>query len=194
MYISHYKEIFNTMGILWSSSKEISKELIIRMSLNYKVKEITIFNLKEKYKEFIFDCYRKDEEVMSDGYINEKIERLLDDKCNQIVAFSIDIENPEYRYNTTNNKFQCIQARAIKEQLRKEYSSKVNNYFLDNIIHLADNNEETELLKTVFHKYKNFAVKRYIRKGEKTYINGIETTKNTSYLGIVNSIDSQEER
>lgn len=186
MYISHYKEIFNAMGILWSSSKEISKELIIRMSLNYKVKEITIFNLREKYKEFIFDCYRKDGEVLSDGYIDEKIERLLDDKCSQIVAFSIDIENPKYRYNTINNKFQCIQAREIKEQLRKEYSSKVNNYFLDNIIHLADNNEETELLKTVFDKYKNFAIKRYIREGEKT--------KNTTYLGIVNSIDSQEER
>ena len=140
MYISHYKEIFNAMGILWSSSKEISKELIIRMALNYKVKEITIFNLKEKYKEFILDCYTKDEEVMSDGYIDEKIERLLEDKCSQIVAFSIDIENPEYRYNTTNDKLQCIQARVLKEQLRKEYSKKVNNYFLDNIIHLSDNN------------------------------------------------------
>lgn len=194
MYISQYKEIFNAMGILWSSSKKISKELIINMSLNYKVKEVTIFNLEEKYKDFIFDCYRKDEEVMSDGYIDEKIERLLEDECSQIVAFSMDIENPEYRYNTTNNKLQCIQARRIKEELRKVYSNKVNNYFLDNIIHLADNNEETELLKGVFDKYKNFAVKRYIRKGEKNYINEIEKIKETSYIGIINAINSQDER
>lgn len=163
MYISKYKEKFYALGILWSSSKEISKELLINISNNYNIEDIKIFDLKDRYSDFIFDCYQEDEEVMSDGYIDEKIERLLKDKNSQIVTFSIEIENPIFVFNKSNNKKQCIQARKIKEFLRNKYSGKIKEYFLDNIIHLSDNERETELLEEVFNKYNYFVIKKYER-------------------------------
>ena len=134
MYISKYKEKFNALGILWSSSKEISKELLINISNNYNIEEIKIFDLNDRYIDFIFDCYKEDEEVMSDGYINEKVERLLKDRNSQIVAFSIEIENPTFVFNKSNNKRQCIQARKMKEYLRNKYSGKIKKFFFPIIL------------------------------------------------------------
>ena len=91
---------------------------------------------------------------MSDGYINEKIDRLLKDDNTTIVAFTIVIEDAIYKYDRKDN-LQCVQARNIKELLRKEYSKKVENYFLDNIIHLADNPQESEILKKYLINIKN---------------------------------------
>jgi len=61
-------------------------------------------------------------------------------------------------------------------------------------IHLSDNVEETELLKTVLDKNKKFVIKGYVRKGEKANINKLNENNESSYIRIVKSINSQEER
>ena len=86
------------------------------------------------------------------------LNRLLKDDNTTIVAFTLVIEDANYKYDKKGN-LQCVQARNIKELLRKDFSKKVENYFLDNIIHLADNPQESEILKKVFNKYQKYAIK-----------------------------------
>lgn len=192
MYISKNKEVFTAVGILWSSCKEFSKELLLKLAVEYKLIQICIYDLGDKYKEFIYDCYREDEEVMSDGYIDEKIIRLLQDTNTQIVAFAIEIENPQYKLNVQNSKLQCRQARIIKEKLRGQYSEKIYRYFLDNIIHLSDNQEESELLREVLSKHQEYVKASYIRKGAEPFWN-CQCNLN-SYIDTVRSIHNSDEK
>ena len=159
---------FIALGILWSSSKEVSKEILYKMSMKYKINEIIFYDLKEMYKDFILGCYENDEDVMSDGYIDEKIKRLLEDGSGQVIAFSLEIRDPQYRFN---KKIQCIQARELKEKIREEFRDKIENYFLDNIIHISDNQEETKWLNYLLNKYKKCIIKKYIRREEKSLVN-----------------------
>lgn len=131
--------------------------------MEYQLEQIVIYDLSNVYDKFIYECYQHDEDVMSDGYIDEKIDRLLKDSYHQVVAFTIEIQNPTYQYNSKGNK-RCLQARTTKNRIRKEFSTKVSNYFLDNIMHLSDNKEETELLVDVLNKYNIYAKKRLFKK------------------------------
>lgn len=92
MNIDKYKKSLDVVGILWSSSKDISKEIMIKIAKEYKLEQITIYDLSDVYRNFIYDCYKHDEDVMSDGYIDEKIARLISDSSHQIVAFTMEIE------------------------------------------------------------------------------------------------------
>lgn len=44
------------MGILWSSSKEYYKEIMLELAKEYKIEQIAIYNLKDKYTDFIIEC------------------------------------------------------------------------------------------------------------------------------------------
>ena len=161
---------FYAIGILWSSGKSLYPQLIKRILSEYDLMELLIIDLKKKYGNFILDCYRHDEEVMSDGYIDEKIRRLLQDKSSVIIIFSINITNPKFRVNKRNKNIECIQVRMMKEQLREQFSKKVRDYFLDNIIHASDNYQESEIMRNVVEKYSNYALKRYIKKGNNSIL------------------------
>ena len=155
---------FIANGILWSSCREYHKEILLELSKMSKIQQIVIYDLKDDYSTFIIECYKHDEDVMSDGYIDEKINRLLQDENARIVALSLIIKNPQYKYDKNDN-LQCIQARKIKELLRKTFSGKIHNYFLDNIIHLSDSPKESKILEKVFTKYDRYASKGYLIKG-----------------------------
>ena len=64
---------FSANGILWSSCKEYYKEILLELSRKYKIEQIAIYNLEKHYTDFIIECYQHDVDVMSDGYIEEKI-------------------------------------------------------------------------------------------------------------------------
>lgn len=120
-------------------------------------------------------------------------DRLLKDSYHQVVAFTIEIQNPIYQYDLMGNK-QCTQARTTKDKIRREFSTKIPNYFLDNIMHLSDNKEETELLVEVLNKYNIYAKKGYLRKGnESKYAHQLFKKQYNTYLKVVNSIDIKDE-
>lgn len=153
--------IFKANGILWSSCRDYYVDIMLELEKKYKVDRVIIYNLEHEYRNFIIDCYKHDEDVMSDGYIDDKVKRLLEDDNTIVVGFTLSINNPEYRYGARNN-LQCIQARNIKEIIRQNFSKKIYNYFLDNIIHLSDNEQESNILEVLFTKYQNYAIKRYL--------------------------------
>lgn len=152
------EDIFIANGILWSSCKGLYKEILMKLASSYNIEQVVIYNLKNSYANFIIGCYQHDEDVMSDGYIDEKINRLLQDDNTMIVAFTLAIANPQYRYSS-KGILQCIQARMLKESVRKDFSNKIDNYFLDNIIHMADNSDESRILERLFNQYEKYAIK-----------------------------------
>lgn len=88
---------------------------------------------------------------------------------------------------------QCIQARRLKEKIRNEFSSKINDYFLDNIIHLADNKLETDLLVEVLNKYSKYSKKGYLRRGcNAKYTSHLFETNNNTYINIVDTLNIKD--
>jgi hypothetical protein len=173
---------FKANGILWSSCKKYYKDILLELSSKFKIEQITIYNLANQYANFIVECYKHDEDVMSDGYIEEKIHRLLQDDTAMVVSFTLDIENPQYKYNAKGT-LQSIQARKLKEGVREKFSQIMENYFLDNIIHIADNPEESLILENVFDRYKKYAIKSCsLDESNASYILELCTKKESSCL------------
>lgn len=140
MYQSKIKESIYPVGILWNMSSKYAREMMLKIAIMQDVVQVRVYDLKEKYEDFVLECYEGDEEAYSGGYIYDKIKHMSADNS-RIVAFIFKIDNPTYR-NDDNGNRQCVEARRIKQEIRDEYAPKIDEYFFDNLIHISDNEEE----------------------------------------------------
>lgn len=67
MNIKRNDDVIELVGVLWSSSKQFSKDIILEIAIEHKLKQITIYDLSKEYDKFIYECYQHDEDVMSEG-------------------------------------------------------------------------------------------------------------------------------
>ena len=151
------------IGILWNMGSEFAQEMMLKIAIMEDVIQVRVYELEDKYSDFVLDCYKGDEEAYNEGYIFEKIENMKS-KNNRIVAFILKIDNPTYKTDS-NGKVQCVEAREIKQKIRDEYAPKIDGYFFDNIIHMSDDLEEMQRILQVLNRYKNFGIADYVRKG-----------------------------
>lgn len=152
-----------SVGILWNMGIKYAREMMLKIAIMEDVIQVRVYDLKDKYADFVLDCYKGDEEAYDGGYIYEKIENMKANK-NQIVAFVLKIDNPTYKTDS-NGKLQCIEARKVKQRIRDEYASKIDGYFFDNLIHMSDDLEEMQRTLQLLNKYKDYSTIDYVRKG-----------------------------
>lgn len=145
--------------------------------------------MKDKYANFVLECYKGDKEAYDGGYIYEKIENMKANK-NQIVAFVLKIDNPTYKTDS-NGKLQCIEARAVKQRIRNEYAPKIDGYFFDNLIHMSDDIEEMQRTLQVLNKYKDYVRKGYQPIMEKGESKGKKQEKRT-YIELLKGLRDEE--
>lgn len=134
------KESIYPVGILWNMGGKYAREMMLKIAIMQDVIQVRVYDLKDKYTDFVLECYEGDEEAYNEGYIYDKIKNMSADNS-RIVAFIFKIDNPTYKTDSNGNK-QCIEARKIKQRMRDEYAPKTAGYFFDNLIHISDNEEE----------------------------------------------------
>lgn len=140
MYKSGMKESIYPVGILWNMSSKYAREMMLKIAIMQDVIQVRVYDLKDRYANFVLECYEGDEEAYSEGYIYDKIKNMSAGN-NMVVAFIFKIDNPTYKTDSDGN-MQCIEARKIKQKIRDEYAPKIDGYFFDNLIHISDNEEE----------------------------------------------------
>jgi hypothetical protein len=182
------------VGILWNMGSKYAREIMLKIAIMEDVIQVRVYDLKDKYADFVLDCYKGDKEAYDGGYIYEKIENMKANK-NQIVAFVLKIDNPTYKTDS-NGKLQCIEAREVKQRIRDEYASKIDGYFFDNLIHMSDDLEEMQRTLQVLNKYKDYGTADYVRKGyqpimEKGYSKGKKQEKRT-YIELLKGLRDEE--
>lgn len=137
---SKIKESIYPVGILWNMSSKYAREMMLKIAIMQDVIQVRVYDLKDRYANFVLECYEGDDEAYSEGYIYDKIKNMNEDN-NRIVVFIFKIDDPTYRTDSNGN-MQCIEVRKIKKEIRDEYAKKITGYFFDNLIHISDNEEE----------------------------------------------------
>lgn len=194
MYRSNVKETIYPVGILWNMGNKYAREMMLKIAIMQDVIQVRVYDLKDKYDSFVLDCYKGDDEAFQDGYIYEKIKNMKSTDDTRAIVFIVKIDNPTYKINEENGISQCIEARGIKQQIRDEYSSKIDGYFFDILIHMSDNEEESRRVLSILTKYEEFVEEDYIRKGYQPIIKREKVKDNKTYTGLLEKLKGDEER
>ena len=194
MQILRSKESIYTIGVLWNMGNKFVREMMLRIAIMQDVIQVTVYDLKDEYDAFVLDTYKGDDEAFQDGYIYEKIKNMKSTNNTKVIVFAIKIDNPTYRINDENGMIQCLEARKVKQQIRDEYASKIDGYFFDNLIHMSDNEEETQRIQSILKRYEKYIEEDYIRKGYQPIMSTTKKVENKTYISLLNKLRGEEER
>lgn len=182
------------VGILWNMGNKYAREMMLKIAIMEDVIQVRVYDLKDKYADFVLECYKGDKEAYDGGYIFEKIENMKANK-NQIVAFVIKIDNPTYKIDR-NGKLLCIEARDVKQRIRDEYAQKIDGYFFDNLIHMSDDLEEMQRTLQVLNKYNGYSTADYIRKGYQPIMKNVDSKggnqEKRTYIELLKGLRDEE--
>ena len=174
------------IGILWNMGNKYAREMMLKIAIMEDVLQVKILDLGKEYEQFVLDCYEGDEEAHKCGYIYEKVKKMNTDN-KKIIVFVFKVDNPTYK-QTEDGKIQCIEARKVKQRIRKEYSGKIDGYFFDNLIHISDNVEEAKKTLDTINKYDKYTIGNYVRRGCKSILKESTKYQSKSYVSFLEDL------
>lgn len=174
------------IGILWNMGNKYAREMMLKIAIMKDVIQVRLLDLGDEYEQFVLDCYNGDEEAYEGGYIYEKIKN-MNTNNKRIVVFVFKVDNPTYQH-AEDGKIQCIEAKKVKRRIRKEYASKIDGYFFDNLIHISDNVEEFKRTLATINKYDKYTIKDYVRKGYKSILKENTKYQSKSYVSFLEDL------
>ncbi|SCY09694.1 hypothetical protein SAMN02910292_00865 [Lachnospiraceae bacterium XBB2008] len=132
-------------GFLWSPVSEYYDDIIKEISNQYDVENIDIRNLSyDVFSRTIKGIYSKDS--VAEWKIEAKLKRLKESAPYSICSFDILMGNPDFRVKDSGSTL-SKKGEKLKQKIRDEYISKVDDYFPDIIIHTSDNYEQSEFVE-----------------------------------------------
>ena len=126
--------------VLWPSISQYFDDISTHINDQYKILESKSFVDIKNLDSFIKELYKIDD--IKDWKVDMKIKRLASYK-KELRVLKIEIPEPDFR-KKTNGKLISKKVEQLKKDVRKRYSSKVNDYFHDIIIHIGDNYEHSK--------------------------------------------------
>ncbi len=135
------RRVFRDYGIhfsitLWPPVEKYYREIEARLSEEYSVVSSDCYELGERFEEIVRRIYDVDD--IEDWKIFKKIEA-MSGRPKRIRHICLEIPHPKFRKKGLNNNDISTVAEAIKRRYRAIYAKKVDNYFMDIIIHIGDN-------------------------------------------------------
>jgi len=126
--------------ILWPSISQYFDDISTEINNQYKILESKSFIGIKNLDSFIKDLYKIDD--IKDWKVDMKIKGLSSYK-KELRVLRIEIPEPDFR-KKTNGKLISQKVEQLKKEIRDKYSSKINNYFHDIIIHIGDNYDHSK--------------------------------------------------
>jgi hypothetical protein len=189
------KNAVYSIGILWNAAESVSKDIMKQIADEEYIIQIRRYEMGEDYFDFVKRCYQRDDSQQFElnEYINRKISRMEETEERNIVVFVAKIENPQYRFDESKNKHLCEQVIDVKKRIREKYSSEIDRYCYDVLLHMSDSVEETEKLIGILSGYDDKVVESFLRKGCEPYITPPkeDVRKTTWYSEILNNMKSR---
>ena len=150
--LSEWK-IVEFVGIFWGSTLSFVEEAIDDLK-NFGV----ITNIlhheyrREEYNNIIKAIYAIDD--IASWKVDKKI-RYLSKYPSEIVSFYLNIE-PKYRTKQMSNLPLSVNGEEIKKLIRSKYQYRLDNYYYDVILHIADNSYQSDYMKSILSFEINF--------------------------------------
>jgi len=126
--------------ILWPSVSQYFDDISNHINNQYKILESKLFIDIKNLDSFIKELYKIDD--IKDWKVDMKIKGLSSYK-KELRVLKIEIPEPDFR-KKTNGKLISKKVEKLKKEVREIYSSKINDYFHDIIIHIGDNYEHSK--------------------------------------------------
>jgi SAM-dependent methyltransferase len=150
-----FNEISRKLGlyflvILWPPVQVYFEEITLELEKDYPIigQKDYCFENELEFASFVKGVYAIDD--IAAWKIRKKLEYMNNyDKKFRLI--SILINNPAFR-KKANGKSISRQVEKIKNEYRKRYSSRIDNYFYDIIMHMGDNYAHTEHILQVADK------------------------------------------
>ena len=134
---------------LWAPVRDFYDEITEKLS---KVGNVI------EYKDYTFDEYnyaaiaRKIYAVddIAKWKIEMKIDKMKPYKNKTIRMVLLNIDNPRFRYKSTNQNTLSVTCERIKKMIRNNYKKKIPDYFYDIIMHIGDNYYQNTFIRNLF--------------------------------------------
>lgn len=149
--------------VLWPAVYEYYDEITEKLGLLYEVKNVNDYCFKEEtFERAVKGVYNVDD--IEAWKIDKKIEHLREFPSKVIRILELNIPQPNFRLKKANNHMLLVEGERLKRIVRNCYSSKVENYFYDIIIHTGDNYEQSEYILNLFKQI--FSLRDYFKEIE----------------------------
>lgn len=143
----------NFSGIIWGPAFQYYEEILeeikkIDPTLKILSKNIIKFDNEYEYKSFLNGIYHIDDiEIWK---VNKKFEYTKKELT--ICFFKFQLLYPNYRKKFKTGKPISQKVELIKKEIRNKYAKKIDNYFYDIILHIADNEEQSDYMDKLIDK------------------------------------------
>lgn len=134
-------------GMVWSPADSISGDIIADLRVMGSVTNVQRREYSEgAYENIVRSIYKIDD--ISDEKINTKINAMKGEKY-FLTSFDIVFPSPLYRLKKKTNLPLSMKVERVKRNIRNRYKNSISNYVYDNIIHICDNNYQSEYVRKI---------------------------------------------
>ena len=159
---------FYCIGIIWNVANDYYYQIIKYLASSIQIIGVSLYFFENDYCKFVKDLYKTDfsTDSIKKEYLISKIKRMEESSNRTFLSFIGIISSPQYSYNFNKKKEYCQQVRNLKDEVRNKFSSEIENYVYDVLLHMSDNEKEMlEMFKT-FKNYDNMIVEKLINEDE----------------------------
>lgn len=148
------KDILSQYGIyfhfvIWPAAADFSDEIINDIGKSARIVSTRTLNLDTRFPNFVRSLYETDGRTYQ-WKIEKKIE-LLSNYDGEISVIAVEIPRPEFRLED-GIPIAKRQA-ALKEDLRKQYSKRLEQYEYDILLHATDNFRDNQNIHKILHEF-----------------------------------------
>ena len=139
-------------GIIWNVNYCFLNETLEILNKYNTLSDLYLIDIADCEEEFLKEVYP---DVLPYEYLVYKASFLKKNDCNHVLLFSITIPKAKFNYNPKEQHDYCVEAKKIKNTIRKKFKHLIKDYVEDIIIHLSDNADENEIILNGVKLYKN---------------------------------------
>jgi|GEM_PF-5955664 len=136
-------EAFERIGLIfyaaiWPSARNIFEEIEEYINERVHVTESKIYDISNNFSKTMHDLYKSDKRA-DEWKIENKIYKMKDEK-KVMKVLKLWLPDPDFRYHIDKDgvTFSKI-TRTLKNDCRKRFHSRMENYFHENMIHITEN-------------------------------------------------------
>ena len=142
---------YNFSGFIWSPGKKFVNEILEYINKDFPVLHYYEFrfNDEELFEKSILEIYTTDD-IDPIKVKNIKIKNMINHGLSYVYfKFYIKDENYRKKSLTNNNISQTVE--SLKRYIRNKYKDNIQNYVHDILIHIADNNVQTNQIDHIIN-------------------------------------------
>jgi len=139
----------NFCGFLWPTVESRWSQILLELNKEVPICTYSIYNFesKEEFEKAVIDIYSTDD-IDPRKIIEIKLPS-MEQSNNRFLLFTLHVRNPQYRKKKTFGTNISKTIENVKRKIRGRFSAYVKNYVHDNIIHMTDNTEQYNTIKSL---------------------------------------------